>query len=86
MRQLLSTDETSLSPVTAVSAMMSVRNELQERVHAKRKIDGDEDHVATQRKWSRITGMLRLLAHCERRPATRNEAWRPSSDARTPTS
>ena len=69
MRQLLSTDENSLSPDTAVSAMVSVRSELQERVRAKRKIDDEEEQVAKRRK--SITSMLRLLARCERRPAAR---------------
>lgn len=50
MRQLLSSVEFSLSPDTAVIAMVSVRNELQERVLACRKIDDEEVQVALLRE------------------------------------
>ena len=50
MRQLLSSVEFSLSPDTAVSAMVSVRNEVQERVLACRKIDDEEVQVAILRE------------------------------------
>ena len=50
MRQLLSSVEFSLSPDTAVCAMVSVRNEVQERSLACRKIDDEEEQVAILRK------------------------------------
>ena len=65
MRQLLSSVEFSLSPDTAVSAMVSVRNEVQERSLACRKIDDEEEQVAKRRKTfkyhqhAKATGALR---------------------------
>ena len=54
MRQLLSSVEFSLSTDTAVIAMVSVRNELQERVLACRKIDDEEVQVALLRETQQL--------------------------------
>jgi len=50
---------------------VSVRTELQERVRATRKTDDEEEQSPNSAKRSSITSMLRLLARCERRPASR---------------
>ena len=72
MRQLLSSVEFSLSPDTAVGAMVSVRNEVQERSLACRKIDDEEVQLQVAilcANRSSISSLLRLLARCERSTA-----------------